>query len=424
MRRAHQEDFAERVSVSWADTDYRAARISNRKESVGFYSDVTEEPSEGQLACGRDPIPMRDPTLYRSDSEGGEDAYWMGVKRCGSVWCCPVCAPRILHRKGELLQELITEHRAQGGEVYLLTATIPHQKGQTTHEVAEAVIESFRFLWRGGPADTWKDRIGLVGKVRALDATFGPNGPHVHVHCLLFTETELETEIEARFLHWAKMRWERKVYSWREYDDGERVLDAFPLNRCLPEDHQPYFGRPHRLKAIQLQKGERAGHYVSELGLGREATRMDVKVGRTGEHLTPQQVLAVYTAAKKAGDEELKRMMAGWWLSWCQAMHGKRHLTGVKRTAEAIDAQVEMFEDEELAEPEDDEEEREKVVEVSRGFWGRLRAHVPHGLADQLRELCLGHDLETVRTLLQGVVGPGVHVALDRDRRRLYSAPP
>lgn len=423
MRRAHQEDFAERVAVRWADVDYRAARISNRKQELGFYSETTEEASEGQLACGRDPIPRQDPTLYRS-AEDDDRTYWTGVKTCGSVWCCPVCAPRILRRKGELLQEMIREHRAGGGEVYMLTATIPHQRGHTTHEVAEAVTESFRFLWRGGPADTWKERIGLVGKVRAIDGTFGPNGPHVHIHCLLFTETEISTELEARFLHWAKMRWERKVYSWREFDaDGERVLDAFPLNRCLPKDHEPYFGRPHRLKALQLQKGEKAGHYVSELGLGREATRMDVKVGRTGAHLTPHQVLATYTAAKEAGDDELQRKMAGWWLSWCQAMHGKRHLTGVKRTAEAVDAQVELFEDDELAEAESEEEDK-RVLQVSSGLWTHLRIHCGFDLDQELAELARRLSLEQLRALLDDVLGPSRRVGLDRDRRRLYSAPP
>lgn len=421
MRRAHQEDFADRVNVRWADKDLPAGRISTRKRRVDLHSREQEGPSEAQKECGRDIVPRMDAELFRSEEEGR--SYWKGIKTCGSVWCCPVCARRILRRKGRKLQEIITEHRRAGGEAYLVSGTIPHHAGQTTYEVAEAVLESCRFLFRGSPWERWADRIGLVAKVRAIDGTYGPNGPHPHVHILLLTDRELSEEVEARLLHFLKLRWERKVESWRVLEDGdERVIDAFPLNRRLPEDHQPHFGRPDRLKGLQLQRGEYAGDYVSNLGLGREATRMDVKRGRGREHFTPWEVLHEYTVAKLQGDEARQRRMAGWWLSWCQAMHGRRHLTGLKRAAEAVDAQIELFEDDELTAPEE-ADDAERVLSICSGLFWRLRWIFPHGLTDGLEYLSEHLTLDELRELLDGMV-EGSKVALDRERRRFYAAPP
>ena len=130
-------------------------------------------------------------------------AHYAGVVTCGSVWHCPVCAPKIAEGRRQDLDQAVRRWVREGGEVYLATFTFRHHQGDRLAEVVKAFQDALRRLtsWRGYKrllADA-----GAVGAVRALEVTHGENGWHPHVHMLIFARRgalEVLQEIEALWL--------------------------------------------------------------------------------------------------------------------------------------------------------------------------------------------------------------------------------
>lgn len=53
-------------------------------------------------------------------------AFFQGVETCGSVWHCPVCAPKIAEKRRVEVGQAIERHFADGGMAIMVTLTIPH----------------------------------------------------------------------------------------------------------------------------------------------------------------------------------------------------------------------------------------------------------------------------------------------------------
>ena len=68
----------------------------------------------------------KDVEVWKSKSHG--TASYGGLQTCGSVWTCPICAAKIAERRRLEIQAAMAQHRAQGGEVHLLTLTTPHTR--------------------------------------------------------------------------------------------------------------------------------------------------------------------------------------------------------------------------------------------------------------------------------------------------------
>ena len=76
-----------------------------------------------------------DVQVWKSKEHG--TASYAGLQTCGSVWTCPVCAAKIAERRRVELLEAMELHKAQGGAVYLLTLTTPHQRGDVLGELLD-----------------------------------------------------------------------------------------------------------------------------------------------------------------------------------------------------------------------------------------------------------------------------------------------
>ena len=53
-------------------------------------------------------------------------AFYSGLKLCGSVWACPVCAPKIQEGRREEIAAAVAWGYAQGLQPVLVTLTFPH----------------------------------------------------------------------------------------------------------------------------------------------------------------------------------------------------------------------------------------------------------------------------------------------------------
>ena len=62
-------------------------------------------------------------------------ACYGNLQLCSSVWNCPVCAAKISEKRRSELKNGIARHRANGGQVYLLTLTNSHHFGDNLIEL-------------------------------------------------------------------------------------------------------------------------------------------------------------------------------------------------------------------------------------------------------------------------------------------------
>lgn len=110
-----------------------------------------------------------------------------GVKRCASPWGCPVCAPVSRERRADEIFEFAQAVIDRGGVVQLATVTMQHSAVEDPKRVVEDLQTAWSKTWNGEAMTEFRQVNGMVGKVRAIEFTYGTeNGWHPHIHALLF----------------------------------------------------------------------------------------------------------------------------------------------------------------------------------------------------------------------------------------------
>ena len=352
--------------------------------------------------------------------EGGDGhAFMTGIKTCGSVWTCAVCSGRICRQRGREVQAAIDAHLAEGGVVWMVTATIPHHAGHRLDAVLGAITESWAYLKAGNPWKRWAARIGYIGAIKGSEATNGRAGWHPHIHALLFLEADPGPEVEAAFLVWLRDRWERKIESFF-WDPVSVSVRSAPMNRRRPEGFESLFGKPHPDHGIRITRADKAGAYVAKMGLGKEVSVMDVKGGHLGNR-TPWQVLRDYAERGSVSD-------AATWLEWARATKGRAHLVwspGLR--ARLVPSQLELTDDQIASST---PRKSRLVVEFERISWWGFQSAASRTGEDFARIVCdvLEHGgpellVPVAQNLIRQAGIPG-DVRHDPARRFMWIEPP
>lgn len=212
----------------------------------------------------------------------------LGLLVCGSVWACPVCAAKITEGRRLEVRHAVAEHRAQGGEVYLLTVTFPHGRMDRLvtekNELGERfgrpgsfdLLRSAMRKFHGGRAiKVLREHFGFVGSITAKEVTYGVNGWHPHGHSLWFAAAGNDVE---------KMQADLSVL-WR------RACVLAGLDEPSPE-----YG-------LRVSVGN-VDEYVSKWGADSELTKWHMKRGRPDLDrgglcgLTPWDLLSIAAEAE------------------------------------------------------------------------------------------------------------------------------
>lgn len=113
-------------------------------------------------------------------------AHYSGLIACGNVWGCPVCNPKITERRKLEVKQAMDMHRAQGGEVHLLTLTTPHTRHDRLDELQELQAKALQGFLRDRKVKEVFAEMGYIGQIRAFEITNGRlaanNGWHPHYH--------------------------------------------------------------------------------------------------------------------------------------------------------------------------------------------------------------------------------------------------
>ena len=255
-------------------------------------------------------------------------AHFSGLLTCGSVWECPHCSAKIRAGRATEVQQAVAWHGAE--RTSMLTLTVRHAMGENLKELRAGVANAWRLMQQGAPWRRFRERVDLVGTVRALEVTHGPNGWHPHLHLLVLVGDPAQL---AREQEWLSIRWRGCVA------------------RALGESNLPDL--EHGCVVTPCHESS----YLAKLGLELAGGAKD---GREG-HRTPWQIAS--DAVNSAADRVL-------WQSYCGGIFGARMLTWSKglRDAAGIDAEQT---DEELAAAEDPAAAR--VCFIPGTVWDALR---------------------------------------------------
>jgi hypothetical protein len=260
----------------------------------------------------------------------------------------------------------------------LLTLTVRHQYGDELAALREGVANAYRRFTRGEPWQRFRERVGYVGSVRALEVTHGGNGWHPHLHIALLVKDGVALAGE---LAWLSERWQACVV---------RELGAA--------------AEPDAAHGVDLRPCHRAD-YLAKLGL--EVTAPSGKGARNG-HRTPWQIAADLCALPSPHDERSPEQIqedratdAYLWSTWSQDMRGAKMLTWSRGVREAAGLGEEVA-DEDLVEGEGPNDRT--VAMVPAAVWDRVR-NVP-GVAAQMLAVAETEGAVGVASYLAMFFGP------------------
>lgn len=229
-----------------------------------------------------------------------QKAFYGGLMVCGSVWVCPVCASKISERRRNELKTAFKAHLDNGGYCTMVTLTFSHSARDKLDDLLLALGKSMQDFSRGKRHDNFRKEIGLIGKIRAFEVTYGENGWHPHIHLLLMHENEIEP------WDWTSM--EDKLYSMWSGACAKNGLET---------------SREHGLK---MHDAAEASTYIGKWGdlmdkrwgTDSEMTKANIKKGRAGS-MTPFDFLR---AIVEDGDLEYKTKFQ----EYAAAVKGKQQL--------------------------------------------------------------------------------------------------
>lgn len=245
-----------------------------------------------------------------------------GVKTCGSVWACPVCAAKVAEQRRQELDHAMVKHTAAGGYAYLLTFTFPHYVGQSLAELMPG-FDKARQQFQNSKG--WKKVMGKggtaarIGGVTSLEVTYGAgNGWHPHLHMLVFCDAGAFQEgaaDEQGRLSSAAIEYFRGL--WVSKLEKNHLVDG--SNRQWANTY-----------ALDVRGGAQAAEYIAKWGhdekwgMSSELASSHAKMGKrdtwgTRDHYTPFQLLAM----ADTGDGHAIRAFR----EFVYAFDGKRMLT-------------------------------------------------------------------------------------------------
>jgi hypothetical protein len=237
--------------------------------------------------------------LYRNAE--GTKADYRNLQTCGSVWHCPICAPKIASTR---VREMDTATCAHGSRrrVYFLTYTIQHDSRHAgPGQLADQLTMLRRSLSRVKGRADWRAIMGAAGSrgsIRALEVTYGEmNGWHSHAHEIRFAdEGGLVLDREGRIVRWLSPLYALARLWCRELVKrdlaGLEVADS-------PAERRGKL-RALLMRALTVQDGSYAAGYISEFGRAPEvglwpAAELGlshVKTARRAGHCSPWGLLA------------------------------------------------------------------------------------------------------------------------------------
>jgi hypothetical protein len=301
-------------------------------------------------SCGRIPIGEGVSLV-----DNGGIGHYRGLVTCGSIWACPPCSAKIRNARAlEIATAAGNWHRA-GNSVLMMTLTSPHDLGMPLADLLKVISRSFSAVISGRPWLRLKKLVPVVGTIRSVEVTYGPNGWHPHIHVLVFIDGQADAaQLAALGIH-VRSKWSSFITR-----AGYRPPSEL-----------------HGVKIDVCTSAAEAGLYIAKTQDGRspgnELARADLKSARPG-HQVPFGILG-----EIADTGDLSGLPL--WHEYERATKGHQAITwskGLRRLLLGVEPERS---DEELAA---EEVGGDLVLEISKPAWRVITRHL--GLETRLLE--------------------------------------
>lgn len=183
--------------------------------------------------------------------------YYANLMACGSVWACPVCAPKIQHIRSLEVRAAIDHWTDQGGAVVMPTQTTQHNHLDKLSVLLEAFTLALRHSKSGKSYQKLKKRLGIAHSIRALELTHGRHGWHPHAHTILFLEdkTDLDRLAGEMFPLWQSAT--RRAGLREPSRQAFSVVDASEVKTYVTKMGQEYqWSAEHELVKAHSKSGK------------------------------------------------------------------------------------------------------------------------------------------------------------------------
>ena len=147
-------------------------------------------PNDRVCKCGFNMIDGKKGVAVKHNGEKGDKgkAKFTGVVSCDSVWVCPVCALKIMARRGrQVAAGIETWANDHDGHAVMLTTTHSHKKTDILSPMLQKMKKARSYFWGHRSLKIVMKQVGYVGHIKALEYTHGnDNGAHPHHHDAVF----------------------------------------------------------------------------------------------------------------------------------------------------------------------------------------------------------------------------------------------
>lgn len=143
--------------------------------------------------------------LRLSPSPADSSAALGNLQTCGSVWACPVCAPRIAAERGKEIQKALDWGKQNGLIPVMLTLTARHTGEMSLDHIKTRFRAAWRFFTKARSWRRFRAAYQVEHTITAREVLYAwqsGNGWHYHMHSLLFIRRDvvrdaIETDMQA-----------------------------------------------------------------------------------------------------------------------------------------------------------------------------------------------------------------------------------
>ena len=164
----------------------RAGRFALLQAAGDFLREAltpTAEPKPFRvLRCLKNVVPGSGCVAVLAHNETGSARYSQ-LRRCGSVWTCPMCSAQVSEVRTAEIAAAMTVHTAAGGVALMLTLTHSHRRTDDLKALINGERQALKSMTAHRDFKQIMDELGLIGTIRAREVTYGQaNGWHPHTH--------------------------------------------------------------------------------------------------------------------------------------------------------------------------------------------------------------------------------------------------
>ncbi|MCD2191651.1 protein rep [Actinomycetospora soli] len=178
-----QVDRTDPVAVQDARDDHRTERYAIRRGLRRVWR------NDRVTGCGRAGARPDGEVVVRyspATAATGPVTGFSGLLTCGNVWLCPECSGKVSAHRAARIERALTTAVDRGGWAVLITLTTRHRLGIPLGVLlSDGVQAGWRAVGKSRAVRETRKRLGVLGIVRAVEITHGPNGWHPHVHALV-----------------------------------------------------------------------------------------------------------------------------------------------------------------------------------------------------------------------------------------------